>query len=43
MYCFATKLSDYISYDVPIITTDFGESSKYLKHGFNSIVVSNET
>ncbi len=42
MYCFATKLSDYISYNVPIITTDFGESSKYLKHGFNSIVVESE-
>ncbi len=42
MYCFATKLSDYISYDVPIITTDFGESSKYLIHDFNSIVVEPE-
>ena len=38
-YCFSTKLSEYLSFSRPVITTTIGEANKYLKDGLNAFVV----
>lgn len=38
-YCFATKLTEYIRYGIPVITTNIGESQYYLLDGFNAYIV----
>lgn len=40
-YCFSTKLGEYLLSGNPIITTDIGESSFYLKNGVNAYIVEN--
>lgn len=37
-YCFATKLTEYIRYGVPVITTNVGESNNYLIDGYNAFI-----
>lgn len=38
-YNFSTKLGEYMSYALPIITTSTGESGNYLKDGSNCIMI----
>jgi glycosyltransferase involved in cell wall biosynthesis len=38
-FCFATKLADYLSHGVPVITTTVGESRHFLHDGRNAYVV----
>ena len=38
-YCFATKISDYIAYGIPMILTKVGEISNYFEHDYNAILV----
>ncbi|WP_299319557.1 glycosyltransferase family 4 protein [uncultured Maribacter sp.] len=38
-YCFATKLGDYLLAEKPVITTDIGESTNYLKDGESAYIV----
>lgn len=38
-YCFSTKLSEYLSFSRPVITTTVGEANNYLKDGVNAFVV----
>ena len=38
-YCFSTKLSEYLSFSRPVITTTIGEANYYLKDGVNAFVV----
>jgi glycosyltransferase involved in cell wall biosynthesis len=38
-YCFATKLTEYISHSIPIITTNVGEANNYFEDNFNAIVL----
>jgi len=38
-YCFSTKLSEYLSFSRPVITTTVGEANFYLKDGVNACVV----
>ena len=38
-YCFSTKLSEYLSFSRPVITTTVGEANNYLKDGVNSFIV----
>lgn len=38
-YCFSTKLSEYLSFSVPVITTTIGEANYYLKDGINAYIV----
>jgi glycosyltransferase involved in cell wall biosynthesis len=37
-YCFATKLTEYIKYRVPVITTNVGESNNFLIDGINAFI-----
>ena len=37
-YCFATKLAEYLSYSIPVVTTSVGESKFYLTDGLNAYV-----
>lgn len=39
-YCFPTKLADYTSHGIPIITTTVGEAKYFLKDGENAYIVS---
>jgi glycosyltransferase involved in cell wall biosynthesis len=41
-FCFPTKLSDYLMYEVPLIITSVGESAAYLKNGINAHIVDPE-
>lgn len=38
-YCFSTKLSEYLSFSRPVITTTVGEANNYLKNGVNAFIV----
>lgn len=38
-FCFSTKLSEYLSFSTPVITTTVGEANNYLKDGVNAYVV----
>ena len=38
-YCFPTKLADYCSYGIPVITTTVGESKCYLEDRVNAYIV----
>ena len=38
-YCFSTKLSEYLSFSRPVITTTVGEANNYLKEGVNAFIV----
>lgn len=38
-YCFSTKLSEYLSFSRPVITTTIGEANNYLKDGVNAFIV----
>ena len=38
-YCFSTKLSEYLSFSIPVITTTVGEANYYLKDGENAYIV----
>ena len=38
-YGFATKISEYIAFGIPIIVTQVGEMSNYFKNGFNALIV----
>lgn len=38
-YCFSTKLSEYLSFSRPVITTTVGEANNYLKDGANAFIV----
>ena len=38
-YCFSTKLSEYLYFSRPIITTTVGEANHYLKDGVNAFIV----
>lgn len=38
-YCFSTKLSEYLSFSRPVITTTVGEANNYLKDGINAFIV----
>lgn len=38
-YCFSTKLSEYLSFSRPVITTTVGEANHYLKDGVNAFIV----
>ena len=38
-HCFATKLADYLSHAVPVITTTVGESGQHLHDGRNAYLV----
>lgn len=38
-YCFSTKLSEYLSFSRPVITTTVGEAKRYLKDGVNAFFV----
>ena len=38
-YCFATKIGEYLALSKPIIITNVGEATYYLKDGHNSYVV----
>lgn len=38
-FCFSTKLSEYLSFSIPVITTTVGEANNYLKDGVNAYVV----
>ena len=38
-YCFSTKLSEYLSFSRPVITTTIGEANYYLKNGVNAFIV----
>lgn len=38
-YCFSTKLSEYLSFSRPVITTTVGEANNYLKDGLNAFIV----
>lgn len=38
-YCFSTKLSEYLSFSRPVITTTVGEANHYLKDGENAFIV----
>lgn len=38
-YCFSTKLSEYLSFSIPVITTTVGEANYYLKDGVNAYIV----
>lgn len=38
-YCFSTKLSEYLSFSRPVITTTVGEANYYLKDGINAFIV----
>lgn len=38
-YCFSTKLSEYLSFSRPVITTTIGEANNYLKDGVNALIV----
>lgn len=38
-YCFSTKLSEYLSFSRPVITTTVGEANCYLEDGVNAFVV----
>ena len=38
-YCFSTKLSEYLSFARPVITTSIGEANNYLKDNVNALIV----
>jgi glycosyltransferase involved in cell wall biosynthesis len=38
-YCFASKISDYLAYSIPVITTRVGEVEHYFIDGVNSYLV----
>lgn len=38
-YCFATKLAEYLSYSIPVVTTMVGESKYYLTDGLDAYLV----
>lgn len=38
-YCFATKIIDYINYEIPIILTNIHSHKLYFKDGFNAFIV----
>lgn len=38
-YCFSTKLSEYLSFARPVVTTTIGEANNYLKDGVNAFIV----
>lgn len=38
-YCFSTKLSEYLYFSRPVITTTVGEANYYLKDGVNAFIV----
>lgn len=38
-FCFATKFTDYIAHEIPIITTTVGETMQYFINGFNAYLV----
>lgn len=38
-YCFSTKLSEYLFFSRPVITTTIGEANQYLKDGVNAYIV----
>jgi glycosyltransferase involved in cell wall biosynthesis len=38
-YCFPTKLGLYLINAVPVITTNVGETTRYLEHKRNAFVV----
>lgn len=37
-YCFSTKLSEYLSFSIPVITTNVGEANYYLQDGVNAYI-----
>ena len=41
-YCFASKLAEYLSYSIPVITTNIGESNNYLTDNKNAFLVETE-
>lgn len=38
-YCFATKLSEYLSWGIPVVTTNYGEAMNFLVSDLNSFIV----
>lgn len=38
-YGFATKISEYVAYGIPMILTKVGEISNYFEHDYNAILV----
>lgn len=38
-YCFSTKLAEYMAAGKAVVITDFGEATKWLKNGFDSLIV----
>jgi len=40
LYCFPTKLTDYLSLGVPVIATTVGESARDLEDGISAVLVS---
>ncbi len=41
-YCFATKIAESLSYQIPIITTNFGESMQYLSNEENAFIANSD-
>lgn len=39
IYGFATKISEYVAYKIPLILTQVGEINNYFKDGFNALFV----
>lgn len=37
-YCFSTKLGEYLSFAKPVILTNIGEATYYMKNGINSYI-----
>ena len=42
-YCFATKLSEYFSYRIPVITTLIGENKNFIVDNINAFVVASNS
>jgi len=38
-YCFATKITEYINFSIPIVTTNVGEAAYYIKSDLNGYIV----
>lgn len=39
IYCFSTKLGEYMAASKPVLTTDIGEAQNWLTHGYDAYIV----